>query len=80
MRHNKDKLVTKVKALKQLGYCRAVVADMMNVPERTLNSWMLPETSKQYRRCPGIAVNMAQCLIDRFSPKKSPDTAGRYQS
>jgi len=62
----RDELVLQIKQLKQLGYCRAVVANKMGVPERTLDNWMLPKKSKQHRRCPKIAVNMAQCLIDRL--------------
>ncbi len=62
-------------ALQQTQQTRAQLAAELGIAKRTLDKWLLPETSGDFRRMPETALRL---LANRFGVRKSADLSLPY--
>ncbi len=66
--------MTNAETMKQLmkdyGLTRKKTADLMELPENTIDSWLKPDTSKSHRPLPNREISFLKCLL-RPMQKKS---------
>jgi transcriptional regulator with XRE-family HTH domain len=62
-------------AMRQSGQTRAQLASMLGVSPRTLDKWLLPETSKDFRRMPETAIRL---IASQYGVRKSANLALPY--
>ena len=59
----------------QSGQTRAQLAEVMGVAKRTLDKWLLPESSHDFRRMPETALRL---LASQYGVRKSTDLSMPY--
>ncbi len=65
-------------AMKHLGLTRDAFADRLGVARRALDSWLLPATSREHRRMPGV---VAKLLADLPGvPAEAPGAPGELRA
>jgi transcriptional regulator with XRE-family HTH domain len=62
-------------AMQQSGQTRAQLAAVLGVSPRTLDKWLLPETSKDFRRMPETAIRL---IANQYGVRKSTDLTLPY--
>lgn len=62
-------------AMQQTGQTRAQMAEVLGVSRRTLDKWLLPETSQDFRRMPGTALRL---LANQYGVRKTSDLSIPY--
>ncbi len=62
-------------AMTQFGQTRLQLAETMGVAKRTLDKWLLPETSRDFRRMPETALRL---LARQYGVRKTADLSMPY--
>jgi transcriptional regulator with XRE-family HTH domain len=62
-------------AMAQSGQTRAQLAGVMGVAKRTLDKWLLPESSRDFRHMPETALRL---LANQYGVRKSADLSMPY--
>jgi len=62
-------------AMAQSGQTRAQLAEGMGIAKRTLDKWLLPESSRDFRHMPETAVRL---LANQYGVRKSVDLSMPY--
>ena len=67
--------MTNAETMKQLmkdyGLTRKKTAELMELPENTIDSWLKPDTSNSHRSLPNREISFLKCLL-RPMQKKNP--------
>ena len=61
--------------MQQSGQTRAQLAAVLGVSPRTLDKWLLPESSKDFRRIPETAIRL---IANQYGVRKSADLTLPY--
>ena len=61
--------------MSQFGQTRLQLAETMGVAKRTLDKWLLPETSRDFRRMPETALRL---LARQYGVRKTADLSMPY--
>lgn len=61
--------------MQQSGQTRAQLAAVLGVSPRTLDKWLLPESSKDFRRIPETAIRL---IANQYGVRKSSDLTLPY--
>lgn len=57
--------------MKDYGLTRKATAQLMELPENTLDSWLKPETNKSQRPMPDREITFLKCLLRPMQKKES---------
>lgn len=57
--------------MKDYGLTRKVTAQLLELPENTLDSWLKPEENKSHRPMPGREITFLKCLLRPMQKKET---------